>query len=449
MGKGAAELRGPTVTLPELFSLAVARDFLAPLAGTFYWRGIAQLMARLQRVVTPELMEYVDQHKEGLVVHPRPTRVKYAAPTLNAVNRAIRKRLELAIGYTSLAKDKAKTYTIRPEALVLYDGSLYIAATRADRGADDAVRFFKLDRVTKAKATAKSFEPQGEAVESLLTDSITIFRGAGEPQRYRLRIAPERATWAQEKPFHPGQQARLEPDGSLLLTIERAWDDEMIPQLLALVSMSKCSSRKARERLLEMRTNCGTIRLPAHQRVRCDLRRQLTPGVPLPNALVLDRSLYRVCPRPEGDRCEKRDACGGAPPRSFSGVAIMPTTLIIEGMAQTGGILAADAIDYKKQVVLAKVSAADFDFDVVPGDTIEYRAATHADDGRRGVVKVTTHVGGRDHGEAELFFAHLETGKVVPRLFKTDEMHAWLDNLRIYDVAINPDGTPVERGTGD
>ena len=56
----------------------------------------------------------------------------------------------------------------------------------------------------------------------------------------------------------------------------------------------------------------------------------------------------------------------------FPGVAIMPTTLIIEGMAQTGGILAADAIDYKKQVVLAKVSAADFAFDVVPGDTIEY-----------------------------------------------------------------------------
>jgi hypothetical protein len=28
-------------------------------------------------------------------------------------------------------------------------------------------------------------------------------------------------------------------------------------------------------------------------------------------------------------------------------------------------------------------------------------------------------------------------------------MHTWLDNLRIYDVAINPDGTPVERGTGD
>lgn len=133
----------------------------------------------------------------------------------------------------------------------------------------------------------------------------------------------------------------------------------------------------------------------------------------------------------------------------FPGVAIMPTTLIIEGMAQTGGILAADAIDYKKQVVLAKVSAADFAFDVVPGDTIEYRAELTQSMAGGALVKVTTHVGGRDHGEAELFFAHLETGKVVPRLFKTDEMHSWLDNLRIYDVAIHPDGTPVERGTGD
>lgn len=133
----------------------------------------------------------------------------------------------------------------------------------------------------------------------------------------------------------------------------------------------------------------------------------------------------------------------------FPGVAIMPTTLIIEGMAQTGGILAADAIDYKMQVVLAKVSAADFAFDVLPGDTIEYRAELTQSMAGGSLVKVTTRVGGRDHGEAELFFAHLEAGKVVPRLFKTDEMHSWLDNLRIYDVAVTPDGTPVQRGGHD
>jgi predicted DNA-binding transcriptional regulator YafY len=252
VGKGAAELRGPVISLPELFSLAVARDFLAPLAGTFYWRGIAQLMARLEKLVTPELMDYVDRHKDGLVVHPKPTRAKYAALTLNAVNRAIRNQLELAIRYTNLATGKAKTSMIRPEALVLYDGSLYIAATRADHSPEDSVRFFKLDRVAGAKPTSKSFTPRGESVESLLADSITIFRSADPPQRYRLRIAPARATWAQERPFHPGQRARPEADGSLLLTIDRAWDDEMIPQLLALGEhVEVLEPESARERLLE------------------------------------------------------------------------------------------------------------------------------------------------------------------------------------------------------
>ena len=133
----------------------------------------------------------------------------------------------------------------------------------------------------------------------------------------------------------------------------------------------------------------------------------------------------------------------------FPGVAIMPTTLIIEGMAQTGGILVADAIAYKKQVVLAKVSSAAFDFDVIPGDRIEYRAIIHQSMAGGTLVKITTHVGDRDHGKAELFFAHLETGKVAPKLFKADEMHSWMDNLQIYDVAINPDGTRIERGNDD
>ena len=54
----------------------------------------------------------------------------------------------------------------------------------------------------------------------------------------------------------------------------------------------------------------------------------------------------------------------------FPGAAIMPTSLIIEGIAQTAGLLVADAVDFKQQVVLAKVSSATFTRDAVPGDTL-------------------------------------------------------------------------------
>ena len=58
----------------------------------------------------------------------------------------------------------------------------------------------------------------------------------------------------------------------------------------------------------------------------------------------------------------------------FPGAALMPNSLIVEGMAQTAGLLVADAIDFNRRVVLAKVAAAEFHFDAVPGDSIRFAA---------------------------------------------------------------------------
>jgi predicted DNA-binding transcriptional regulator YafY len=239
-GRGAEELAAPAITLPELLSLAVARDLLAPLAGTVYWRGIAQVIDKLERVATPELLAYVGDHQEGLVVHPRPAGGKYRPRTLNAVHRAIRNAQELEIRYTSLADTKPRKSTIRPEAIVLYDGAVYIAARRSPpagrRPASDVgeMRFFKLDRVADARVTSRTFHRSPTPVADLLADSITIFRSPAPPRRYRIRVEAERARWAVEKPFHPRQKVRKQADGGVILEIERAWDDELVPQLLAL-----------------------------------------------------------------------------------------------------------------------------------------------------------------------------------------------------------------------
>jgi predicted DNA-binding transcriptional regulator YafY len=238
-GRGADELAPPAVTLPELLSLAVAREFLAPLAGTFYWRGIGQLLGKLERVATPELLDYVAAHREGLVVHPRPLAAKYRSKTLTAINRAIRQSLELTLRYTSLGAEKPRRITIHPEALVAYEGAIYIAGTRAPAAGGDTaepadVRFFKLDRVADARVTSRTFTRRQARVEGLLADSITLYRSTEPPRRYRIRVDAERARWACEKPFHPGQRVKRDRDGSVVLEIERAWDGEMLPQLLAL-----------------------------------------------------------------------------------------------------------------------------------------------------------------------------------------------------------------------
>jgi 3-hydroxyacyl-[acyl-carrier-protein] dehydratase len=59
----------------------------------------------------------------------------------------------------------------------------------------------------------------------------------------------------------------------------------------------------------------------------------------------------------------------GRPP-----MPVMPNTLIIEGMAQTAGILVGHANDFKEKVILAKIGKAVFTAAARPGYTLKYTA---------------------------------------------------------------------------
>lgn len=127
------------------------------------------------------------------------------------------------------------------------------------------------------------------------------------------------------------------------------------------------------------------------------------------------------------------------------GAALMPASLVLEGMAQTAGILVADALDFRKQVVLAKVGQVRFEFEAVPGDTIELLAEIKELSETGSFVNVSTRIGDRDHASAELFMAHLEAGTTVPKLFRPEEIMGWLWALRLFEVAVDEDGRPVHR----
>lgn len=58
----------------------------------------------------------------------------------------------------------------------------------------------------------------------------------------------------------------------------------------------------------------------------------------------------------------------------FPGAPVMPNTLVIEGMAQTAGILVGHAGDFAEKVILAKITRADFTAAARPGFTIRHTA---------------------------------------------------------------------------
>lgn len=87
---------------------------------------------------------------------------------------------------------------------------------------------------------------------------------------------------------------------------------------------------------------------------------------------------------------------------------IMPTSLMIEGMAQTGGILVGQARDFAEKVVLAKISKARFDDIVVPGDQLKYVAEIeHVAEGAASVAG-TVLKNDQPLGEINLMFSHAD-----------------------------------------
>ena len=100
---------------------------------------------------------------------------------------------------------------------------------------------------------------------------------------------------------------------------------------------------------------------------------------------------------------------------------VMPMSLIVEGMAQSAGILVGHASGFKEKVVLAKVTKAMITRDPTPGCTLRYTATidrlTENGASTTGVVDLfdpaISYLDPRDHqperiGQIDLIFSHLD-----------------------------------------
>jgi 3-hydroxyacyl-[acyl-carrier-protein] dehydratase len=128
-----------------------------------------------------------------------------------------------------------------------------------------------------------------------------------------------------------------------------------------------------------------------------------------------------------------------APGRTF-----FPSSLIIEGLAQTGGLLLGQVSDFKDRVVLAKISSSKFYCQAYPGDTLTYRVKLHNQLANGATVQGTSHIGDKLQGEIELMFASLDDERFENvELFEPAQFCRMIRILRLFEVGVYPDGSPV------
>jgi 3-hydroxyacyl-[acyl-carrier-protein] dehydratase len=87
---------------------------------------------------------------------------------------------------------------------------------------------------------------------------------------------------------------------------------------------------------------------------------------------------------------------------------IVPHSLIVEGMAQTSGILVGEARNFEEKVILAKIGRATFHRLVLPGETITYSAKIDQLNEQGASIAGRVTVGDELVAEIELMFSHID-----------------------------------------
>ena len=87
---------------------------------------------------------------------------------------------------------------------------------------------------------------------------------------------------------------------------------------------------------------------------------------------------------------------------------IAPNSLIIEGMAQTAGILVGEARQFSEKVVLAKIGKAVFNRLVRPGDSLMLHARIEQISEQGASISGTVKCGDELVAEIEIMFSHID-----------------------------------------
>jgi 3-hydroxyacyl-[acyl-carrier-protein] dehydratase len=131
----------------------------------------------------------------------------------------------------------------------------------------------------------------------------------------------------------------------------------------------------------------------------------------------------------------------------FPGFPVMPGSLMLEGMAQTGGILLGEMHGFQHIVILAKVPKVIYHSWAVPGDTLVYSAELLEARPEGGMTRVTATCTSPDGShrlvaEAEIVFIHLDQspGAAIPAKVDQKNFVFELGLMSILDIGKAGDG---------
>lgn len=125
------------------------------------------------------------------------------------------------------------------------------------------------------------------------------------------------------------------------------------------------------------------------------------------------------------------------------GYPAIPFSVMIEGMAQTAGLLVAEKGGFEHRVVLAKLNKAVCHKPCIAGDTLRYEATVLDIQNDGAIATVTCHVGDELRAHVEMMFAFLDDRFPPGPLFHPEDFVMLLRTFGMYDVGKDENGNPL------
>lgn len=208
-------------TLAELCALYLSRNLLEAVAGTPFQRDLTNAFARLEKMLSPRMRQFLDRLPSVLVAKPGP-RAAGNASSPDVVGRLLEATLHFRVTtmrYHSVSSARVKDYVVHPYRLVFAQGGLYLLAYVPEY---KDVRTFAVDRIASASLEKQTFTPRERIGTEVFGNSLGV--NTGDPQRVEIEFEPRVAPFVRARVWHPSQQVRDGSNGRIVLSLDVCHD---------------------------------------------------------------------------------------------------------------------------------------------------------------------------------------------------------------------------------
>jgi proteasome accessory factor B len=208
-------------TLPELCAMYLSRNLLEAVAGTPFQRDLTNAFARLEKMLSPRMRQFLDRLPSVLAAKPGP-RARGASSSPDAVARLLEATLHFRVTtmtYHSVSSKRVKEYVVHPYRLAFAQGGLYLLGYVPEY---KSVRTFAIDRISSVTLEKQTFTPKQDIGDDVFANSLGV--NTGPAQRVEIDFSADVAPYVRARVWHASQDVREDGEGAVRVTMDVCHD---------------------------------------------------------------------------------------------------------------------------------------------------------------------------------------------------------------------------------